>query len=63
MICVTAGGKPIKGKTVGQTNYVKAIQKNVVTLGIGPAGTGKTYLAVAMAVGPPLRPGKSTGSF
>lgn len=40
MICVTAGGKPIKGKTVGQTNYVKAIQKNVVTLGIGPAGTG-----------------------
>lgn len=50
VICVTAGGKPIKGKTVGQTNYVKAIQKNVVTLGIGPAGTGKTYLAVAMAV-------------
>ena len=50
VICVTAGGKPIKGKTVGQTNYVKALQKNVVTLGIGPAGTGKTYLAVAMAV-------------
>ena len=50
VICVTAGGKPIKGKTVGQTNYVKPIQKNVVPLGIGPAGTGKTYLAVAMAV-------------
>lgn len=50
VICVTASGKPIKGKTVGQAAYVKAIQKNVVTLGIGPAGTGKTYLAVAMAV-------------
>ena len=50
VICVTAAGKPIKGKTVGQTHYIKAIQKNVITLGIGPAGTGKTYLAVAMAV-------------
>lgn len=50
VICVTANGKPIKAKTVGQTTYVKAIQKNIVTLGIGPAGTGKTYLAVAMAV-------------
>lgn len=50
VICVMANGKPIKAKTVGQTTYVKAIQKNIVTLGIGPAGTGKTYLAVAMAV-------------
>ena len=50
VICVTASGKPIKGKTVGQTAYIKAIQNNVVTLGVGPAGTGKTYLAVAMAV-------------
>ena len=50
VICVTATGQPIKAKTVGQTSYVKAIQKNVVTLGVGPAGTGKTYLAVAMAV-------------
>ena len=50
VICVTASGKPIKGQTVGQTAYIKAIQNNVVTLGVGPAGTGKTYLAVAMAV-------------
>ena len=50
VICVTANGKPIKAKTVGQKAYVDAIKKNVITLGIGPAGTGKTYLAVAMAV-------------
>jgi phosphate starvation-inducible PhoH-like protein len=50
VLCVTAKGKPIKAKTLGQQNYVKAIQKNLVTLGIGPAGTGKTYLAVAAAV-------------
>ena len=50
VVCVTAAGKPIKAKTVGQTAYVRAIQNNVVTLGVGPAGTGKTYLAVAMAV-------------
>ncbi len=43
-------GKPIKAKTLGQKKYVEAIKKNVVTLGIGPAGTGKTYLAVAAAV-------------
>ena len=49
-ICVTTKGKPIKPKTLGQKKYVEAIQKNTVTLGIGPAGTGKTYLAVAMAV-------------
>ncbi len=47
---VTAKGKPIKAKTVGQKKYVDAIRKNTVVLGIGPAGTGKTYLAVAMAV-------------
>lgn len=50
VICVTAKGKPIKAKTIGQKKYVEAISKNVVTLGIGPAGTGKTYLAVAAAV-------------
>ncbi|MBE6807503.1 MAG: phosphate starvation-inducible protein PhoH [Ruminococcaceae bacterium] len=49
-ICVTTKGKPIKPKTLGQKTYVQAIAKNTVTLGIGPAGTGKTYLAVAMAV-------------
>ena len=50
VICVTAKGKPIKAKTLGQKKYVDAIMKNTVTLGIGPAGTGKTYLAVAAAV-------------
>lgn len=49
-ICVTAKGKPIKPKTVGQRVYVENIQNNTVNLGIGPAGTGKTYLAVACAV-------------
>ena len=49
-ICVTAKGKPIKPKTLGQKKYVDAIAKNTLTLGIGPAGTGKTYLAVAQAV-------------
>ncbi len=50
VICVTMKGKPIRPKTVGQKKYVDAIRKNTVTLGIGPAGTGKTFLAVAMAV-------------
>ncbi|MGM9593642.1 MAG: PhoH family protein [Candidatus Onthomonas sp.] len=50
VLCVTAKGRPVKAKTVGQTRYVQAIQKNTITLGIGPAGTGKTYLAVAAAV-------------
>lgn len=50
VVCITAHGKPIKAKTVGQQNYMKAISKNTVTLGVGPAGTGKTYLAVAAAV-------------
>ncbi len=50
VICVTAKGKPIKAKTLGQKKYVDAIMKNTVTIGIGPAGTGKTYLAVAAAV-------------
>ena len=50
VVCITAKGKPIKAKTVGQQNYMKAISKNTVTLGVGPAGTGKTYLAVAAAV-------------
>ena len=50
VVCITAKGKPIKAKTVGQQNYMKAIMKNTITIGVGPAGTGKTYLAVAMAV-------------
>ena len=49
-ICVTMKGKPIKAKTVGQKQYVNAIKKNTIVLGVGPAGTGKTFLAVAMAV-------------
>lgn len=49
-ICITMRGKPIKPKTVGQKKYVEAIRKNTVVFGVGPAGTGKTFLAVAMAV-------------
>lgn len=49
-ICITAKGKPVKPKTIGQKKYVEAIRQNTITLGAGPAGTGKTYLAVAMAV-------------
>lgn len=50
VVCITAKGKPIKAKTLGQQHYMKAIQKSTVTIGVGPAGTGKTYLAVAAAV-------------
>lgn len=49
-ICITTRGKPIKAKTVGQKQYVDAIKNNTIVLGVGPAGTGKTFLAVAMAV-------------
>lgn len=49
-LCLTAKGKPIKAKTLGQKNYVDAIKNNTIVFGIGPAGTGKTFLAVAMAV-------------
>ncbi len=49
-ICITSRGKPIKAKTAGQKQYVNAIEKNTIVLGVGPAGTGKTFLAVAMAV-------------
>ena len=49
-ICITSKGKPVMAKTYGQKNYIEAIKDNTVTLGIGPAGTGKTFLAVAMAV-------------
>lgn len=49
-ICITSKGKPVKPKTLGQKNYCTAISKNTITIGVGPAGTGKTYLAVAMAV-------------
>ena len=49
-ICLTSRGKPIKAKTIGQKKYVDSIKKNTVVMGIGPAGTGKTFLAVAMAV-------------
>ena len=50
VICISAKGKPIKAKTLGQMEYVEAITKHTITLAIGPAGTGKTYLAVANAV-------------
>ena len=49
-ICITSKGKPIKPKTIGQKRYCNLISKNTITIGVGPAGTGKTYLAVAMAV-------------
>ena len=50
IICHTLQGKPIKPKTVGQKKYVDAIRKQMITFGLGPAGTGKTYLAMAMAI-------------
>lgn len=49
-ICITMSGKPVKPKTLGQKTYVEDISKNTIVFGVGPAGTGKTYLAVAMAV-------------
>jgi len=49
-ICITSKGKPVKPKTIGQKNYCASISKNTITIAVGPAGTGKTYLAVAMAV-------------
>ena len=49
-ICITSKGKPIKPKTLGQQKYVEAIRRNTIVVSIGPAGTGKTYLAVAQAV-------------
>ena len=50
VICISSKGRPIKPKTIGQKQYVDSIFKNTVTIGVGPAGTGKTYLAVAAAV-------------
>ena len=50
VVCVTAKGRPVKAKTIGQQKYLKAIVKHTITIGVGPAGTGKTYLAVAEAV-------------
>ena len=49
-ICISAKGKPIKAKTLGQKKYVDSIRQNTIVFGVGPAGTGKTYLAVALAV-------------
>lgn len=49
-ICITAKGRPVKPKTLGQKKYTQAIDEHTITFGVGPAGTGKTYLAVAMAV-------------
>ena len=49
-ICITTKGRPVKPKTLGQKKYIETIRNNTITFGIGPAGTGKTYLAVAMAV-------------
>ncbi len=50
VICHTMNGKPVKPKTLGQKAYVDAIKKNMIVFGLGPAGTGKTYLAMAMAI-------------
>ena len=50
VVCISAKGRPIKPKTIGQKEYVDSISQNTVTIGVGPAGTGKTYLAVAAAV-------------
>ena len=50
VVCISAKGRPIKPKTIGQKDYIKTIQEKPVTIGVGPAGTGKTYLAVAAAV-------------
>ena len=58
-ICITSRGKPVRAKTVGQRRYVNAIAKNTIVLGVGPAGPGKTFLAVAMAV-KALRAGEVT---
>ena len=49
-ICHTVSGKPVKPKTLGQKQYVDAIRRHMITFGLGPAGTGKTYLAMAMAI-------------
>lgn len=49
-VCITSRGRPVKPKTLGQKKYIEAIKNNTIVLGVGPAGTGKTYLAVAMAV-------------
>lgn len=50
VLCISAKGRPIKPKTIGQKAYIESVLKNTVTIGVGPAGTGKTYLAVAAAV-------------
>ena len=50
VLCITAKGRPVKPKTIGQKEYIQSVLKNTVTIGVGPAGTGKTYLAVASAV-------------
>ncbi len=50
VVCITSKGRPVKAKTIGQKKYVDSVTKNTVTIGVGPAGTGKTYLAVAAAV-------------
>ena len=50
VLCISAKGRPIKPKTIGQRDYIASVLKNTVTIGVGPAGTGKTYLAVAAAV-------------
>ena len=50
VLCISAKGRPIKPKTIGQKEYIASVLKNTITIGVGPAGTGKTYLAVAAAV-------------
>ena len=50
VLCISAKGRPIKPKTIGQKEYIKSVRKNTVTIGVGPAGTGKTYLGMSMAI-------------
>ena len=50
VLCISAKGRPVKPKTLGQKEYIQSVLKNTITIGVGPAGTGKTYLAVAAAV-------------
>ena len=64
VICITSKGRPVKPKTIGQKQYVQAVLHSPVTIGVGPAGTGKTYLAVAAAVAaglPARRPPEQGG--
>jgi phosphate starvation-inducible PhoH-like protein len=63
VICISSKGRPIKPKTIGQKKYIESVLKNTITIGVGPAGTGKTYLAVAAAVAAQSRNCRSSSVF